>query len=47
MAADAGAPLAIQILSHAVRALSEALTNLVNLLNPEWIVYGGGTLSDG
>jgi glucokinase len=20
---------------------------LVNLLNPEWIVYGGGTLSDG
>jgi glucokinase len=47
MAADAGDLLAIQISSDAVRALSDALTNLVNLLNPEWIVYGGGTLSDG
>ena len=47
LAADAGDPLAIQISSDAVQALSIALTNLVNLLNPEWIVYGGGTLSDG
>lgn len=46
-AADAGDPLAIKISSDAVQALSIALTNLVNLLNPEWIVYGGGTLSDG
>jgi glucokinase len=46
-AADAGDPLAIKISSEAVRALSHALVNLVNLLNPEWIVYGGGTLSDG
>jgi glucokinase len=46
-AADAGDPLAIKISSDAVHALSDALTNLVNLLNPEWIVYGGGTLSDG
>lgn len=46
-AADAGDPLAIKISSAAVRALSDALVNLVNLLNPEWIVYGGGTLSDG
>lgn len=46
-AADAGDPLAIKISSDAVQALSEALTDLVNLLNPEWIVYGGGTLSDG
>jgi glucokinase len=46
-AADAGDPLAIRIASNAVQALSIALTNLVNLLNPEWIVYGGGTLSDG
>ncbi len=46
-AADAGDPLAIQISSDAIQALSIALANLVNLLNPEWIVYGGGTLSDG
>lgn len=46
-AADAGDPLAIKISSDAVRALGDALINLVNLLNPEWIVYGGGTLRDG
>lgn len=46
-AADAGDPLAVRISSDAVQALSIALINLVNLLNPEWIVYGGGTLSDG
>ena len=37
----------MKIATDAVQALSDALTNLVNLLNPEWIVYGGGTLSDG
>ncbi|HEU0294833.1 MAG TPA: ROK family protein [Anaerolineales bacterium] len=47
LAADAGDPLASKISNDAVEALSVALTNLVNLLNPEWIVYGGGTLSDG
>jgi len=46
-AADAGDLLALKISNDAVQALSDALTNLVNLLNPEWIVYGGGTLSDG
>jgi glucokinase len=46
-AADAGDPLAVKLSNDAVLALSIALTNLVNLLNPEWIVYGGGTLSDG
>ena len=46
-AADSGDPLAIEISQGAVQALSTAMTNLVNLLNPEWIVYGGGTLSDG
>jgi glucokinase len=46
-AADAGDPLAIKISSDAIEALSTAMANLVNLLNPEWIVYGGGTLSDG
>lgn len=47
MAADSGDSLAIKISGDAVQALSIALTNLANLLNPEWIVYGGGTLSDG
>lgn len=46
-AADGGDALAIKISGDAVQALSIALVNLVNLLNPEWIVYGGGTLSDG
>jgi glucokinase len=46
-AADYGDPLAMKISSDAMQALSTALTNLVNLLNPEWIIYGGGTLSDG
>lgn len=46
-AAEARDPLAVKIADDAVQALSIALTNLVNLLNPEWIAYGGGTLSDG
>ena len=46
-AADAGDPLAIKVSNDAIQGLSIALTNLVNLLNPEWIVYGGGTLGDG
>ena len=46
-AAEAGDPLAIRISSDAIQALSISLVNLVNLLNPEWIVYGGGALSDG
>jgi glucokinase len=46
-AADAGDPLAVKLSNDAVLALSIALTNLVNLLNPEWIVHGGGALSDG
>ena len=45
-AADAGDPLAIKISNDAIQALGIALTNLVNIFNPEWIVYGGGTLSD-
>ncbi len=47
MAAEAGDLLAERIATDAVQALSTALTNLVNLFNPEWIVYGGGTVSDG
>ena len=46
-ATDAGDSLAFKLSYDAVQALSIALTNLVNLLNPEWIIYGGGTLSDG
>lgn len=46
-AADEGDPLASKLSNDAIEALSVASTNLVNLLNPEWIVYGGGTLSDG
>jgi glucokinase len=46
-AADAGDPLAGKISNDAIDSLGTALVNLVNLLNPEWIVYGGGTLSDG
>jgi glucokinase len=46
-AADSGDTLAVRISSDAIQALSIALVNLVNLLNPEWIIYGGGTLSDG
>jgi glucokinase len=45
-AAYSGDPLAIKISTEAVKALSTALASLVNLLNPAWIVYGGGTLSD-
>jgi glucokinase len=47
MATDEGDPLASKLAKDATEALSIALTNLVNLLNPEWIVYGGGALSDG
>jgi glucokinase len=46
-AADADDPLAIKLSNDAIQALSIALTNLVNLLNPEWIIYGGGVVSDG
>jgi glucokinase len=46
-ASEAGDPLAAEVSTRAVRALSLALTTLVNLLNPALIVYGGGVLRDG
>ncbi len=46
-AAEAGDPLAGQVASRAVRALSIALTGLIHLLNPEAILYGGGVVKDG
>lgn len=46
-AADAGDALATEVANRAVRGLSLALINLVNLLNPQLIVYGGGVFGDG
>ena len=46
-AADKGDELASSIAQRAVRGLGIALVNLVNLLNPQLIVYGGSVLSDG
>ena len=46
-ASDAGDALAQRIASEAVEALAKALANLINLLNPEVIVVGGGVLADG
>jgi glucokinase len=46
-AAAAGDPLAESLVERAVRNLGGALVNLLNLLNPEAIVFGGGTVRDG
>jgi glucokinase len=46
-AAEAGDLLAGRITGRAVQALSTALTNLVNLVNPSAIFYGGGVVGDG
>lgn len=45
-AADAGDALASAVAERALRGLNVALVNLVNLLNPEVIVLGGGVFSD-
>jgi glucokinase len=45
--AEAGDRLAARITGKAVQALSTALTNLVNLVNPSAIFYGGGVVRDG
>jgi predicted NBD/HSP70 family sugar kinase len=46
-AAAAGDALASQVTDSALRAMEEALVNLLNLLNPEMIVLGGGVFRDG
>lgn len=46
-AADAGDPLACCVAERAVRGLGAAVTNIVNLLNPELVVLGGGVFADG
>lgn len=46
-ASDAGDALAQRIATEAVAALAKALANLINLLNPEVIVVGGGVFADG
>jgi glucokinase len=47
VAADAGDPLACRLATDAVDALGKALVNLINVLNPEVIVVGGGVFGDG
>ena len=46
-AAESDDRLAVRITGKAVQALSTALINLVNILNPAVIIYGGGVVSDG
>jgi glucokinase len=46
-AADAGDPAAGDIAGRAMRALGNTLVGLVNLLNPELVVVGGGVFGDG
>jgi glucokinase len=46
-AAAAGDPLADAVVERAVQQLERALVNLLNLLNPEVVVFGGGVVSDG
>jgi glucokinase len=46
-AAAQGDPLALSVLEKAFRYLGIALGNLVNLLNPEIIVIGGGVAAMG
>ncbi|NLX37512.1 MAG: ROK family protein [Chloroflexi bacterium] len=45
--ADAGDPLAVRLANDMVSALGIALANLVNLLDPQTIVVGGGVWADG
>lgn len=45
--ADAGDPLAARLADDMVNALGIALTNLINLLDPQVIVVGGGVWADG
>lgn len=46
-AADAGDELATAVAGRAMRAIGTALVDLVNLLNPQVIVLGGGVFGDG
>jgi glucokinase len=46
-AADARDRLACEVTGRAISALEIGLTNLVNLLNPEKIVCGGGVVESG
>jgi len=45
--AHEGDPLAIGLLTEMGRTLGVAIANLVNLLNPEIVVVGGGTMAAG
>ncbi|MEN6479832.1 MAG: ROK family protein [Anaerolineales bacterium] len=45
--ADAGDPLAARLAEDMVNALGIAVTNLINLLDPQVVVVGGGVWADG
>lgn len=44
VAARAGDPIALEVVEIAARALGAGVANLVNLLNPEMVILGGGVL---
>jgi glucokinase len=46
-AAETNDPLAVSVTERAIHALGIAFVNLVNIMNPEKIIYGGGVVSDG
>jgi glucokinase len=46
-AADGGDALAALVAGEAIAALGTALVNVINLLNPEYVVLGGGIFSTG
>jgi len=46
-AAAGGDPEAVSIISHAARFLGVGVANLINLLNPDMIVLGGGVMEIG
>lgn len=46
-ASDLGDPLAARLAADMVEALSQGIANVINLLNPEVIVVGGGAWADG
>lgn len=46
-AAESGDPLCRELVSEVVQLLGAAVANLINLLNPELILIGGGPLANG
>ena len=46
-AAEAGIPLARDIITHAAEALGVGLVNIIHIYNPEIIILGGGVMQMG